>query len=243
MIINLLRHAKNVLLHYLPIVQLYIGMIKILILRTLHFLLRYKMVRSDKASSGVAFSLDTESGFKNTVVINASYGLGEAIVQGIVIPDEFVIFKLTLKQAFAAIIKKERGSKTTKIVYDEFGTKQVAVPRSEQWAFSLTDEDVLLAIAKAVCVIEDLYTKLKGSWSPMDIEWAKDGKDGKIYIVQARPETIHARENHLQFQRYELQNSARTYSFSNRAKCWPANRERNCANHRINSRYCASAAG
>ncbi len=165
-----------------------------------------KMVRSDKASSGVAFSLDTESGFKNTVVINASYGLGEAIVQGIVIPDEFVIFKLTLKQTFAAIIKKERGSKTTKIVYDEFGTKQVAVPRSEQWAFSLTDEDVL-AIAKAVCVIEDLYTKLKGSWSPMDIEWAKDGKDGKIYIVQARPETIHARENHLQFQRYELQNS------------------------------------
>ena len=165
-----------------------------------------KMVRSDKGSSGVAFSLDTESGFKNVVIIDASFGLGEAIVQGLVVPDEFVIFKPTLKQGFDAIIKKERGSKTSKIVYDEFGTKQVAVPRSEQLEFSLSDNDIL-ALAKMVCAIEDLYSKLKGSWSPMDVEWAKDGKDGKIYIVQARPETIHAGENHLQFERYELQNS------------------------------------
>ncbi len=164
-----------------------------------------KMVRSDKASSGVAFSLDTESGFKNVVLINASYGLGEAIVQGLVVPDEFVLFKPTLKQGFNAIIKKERGSKTTKIVYDDYGTKQVPVSRSEQMAFSLSDEDVL-TIAKAVCAIEDFYSEKKGSWSPMDVEWAKDGKDGKLYIVQARPETIHASENHLQISQYELKN-------------------------------------
>ena len=165
-----------------------------------------KMVRSDKASSGVAFSIDTETGFKNAVIINASYGLGEAIVQGIVVPDEFIVFKPTLKQGYSAILKKERGSKTTKIIYDEFGTKHMPVARSEQNEFSLSDEDVL-TIAKAVCTIEDFYSEQKGSWSPMDIEWAKDGKDGKVYIVQARPETIHATQNLLQLKRYELKNT------------------------------------
>lgn len=165
-----------------------------------------KMVRSDKACSGVAFSIDTETGFKNAVIINASYGLGEAIVQGLVVPDEIVIFKPTLQQGFIPIIKKERGSKTTKIIYDEFGTKQVATSKSEQMAFALSDEEAL-TIAKAVCAIEDFYSAQKGNFSPMDVEWAKDGKDGKIYIVQARPETIHGTHNHMQLRQYELKNT------------------------------------
>jgi pyruvate,water dikinase len=166
-----------------------------------------KMVRSDVASSGVAFSLDTESGFKNTILINGSYGLGEAIVQGLVVPDEFVVFKPTLELGHAAIIKKERGSKETKVVYDALGTKQIAVGRKQQQEFCLTDEEII-SLAKTVLIIESFYTQQKGSWSPMDVEWAKDGKDGKIYIVQARPETIHAHDDLLQLKRYELKNAA-----------------------------------
>lgn len=162
-----------------------------------------KMVRSDKACSGVAFSLDTESGFKNVVVINASYGLGESIVKGLVVPDEFVVFKPTLHQGFQAIIRKEKGSKTTKMVFDEFGIKQAPISRSEQAAFSLSDDDVI-SIAKSVCIIEDFYSQHNQTWTPMDIEWAKDGKDGKLYIVQARPETIHATDGQLTIERYHM---------------------------------------
>ncbi len=155
-----------------------------------------KMVRSDKAASGVAFSLDTESGFKDVVMINASYGLGDAIVQGLVVPDEYVVFKPTLKQGFNPIVKKEIGSKKIKTVYRATGTEQSNVPAAQAQAQCISDEEII-TIAKAVCSIEDLYSQEKGSWCPMDVEWAKDGLDNQIYIVQARPETVHAQDTHL----------------------------------------------
>jgi len=153
-----------------------------------------KMIRSDLASSGVAFSLDTETGFKDVVVIDSSFGLGEAIVKGEVIPDEFHVHKPTLKQGFASIIKKHLGKKDLKIIYSEKKdepTETVPVQKEQLCRFSLTDEEIL-EIARLTVVIEDHYSKLKNQWSPMDIEWAKDGQDGKLYIIQARPETVHA---------------------------------------------------
>jgi pyruvate, water dikinase len=158
-----------------------------------------KMIRSDLASSGVAFSLDTDSGFADVVLINASYGLGEFIVQGVVTPDEFIVHKPTLLEGFKSIIKKQLGDKKIKMVYGtdpgDMPTKTVDVSLADYFRFSLTDEEIL-TLARAVCIIEKLYSTIKGSWAPMDVEWAKDGIDGKIYIVQARPETVHAREQH-----------------------------------------------
>lgn len=162
-----------------------------------------KMVRADKACSGVAFSLDTESGFENVVVINASYGLGESIVQGLVVPDEYVVFKPTLAKGFAPIIKKEIGSKKIKTVYKAEGTQQANVPVSQQEQQCLADQEII-EISKAVCTIEDLYSQEKGSWCPMDVEWAKDGIDNLIYIVQARPETVHVTHTNHYLQ-YHLQ--------------------------------------
>ena len=150
-----------------------------------------KMVRSDKASSGVAFSLDTESGFKNAVIINASYGLGEAIVQGLVVPDEYIVFKPTLEKGFMPILKKEIGSKKMKIVYRTGGTVQTSVPVAQQQQLCLADDEII-TLAKATVAIEKMYSQEKGAWSPMDVEWAKDGLDNMLYIVQARPETVHA---------------------------------------------------
>lgn len=151
-----------------------------------------KMVRSDLAVAGVAFSLDTESGFKDLIVIDASYGLGESIVQGIVNPDEFHVFKTTLKQGFNPIIKKELGSKRKKLIYSaDQKTQWVSVGQSEAQHFCLTDSEIV-ELAKSILAIEDYYSNLNGFWSPMDVEWAKDGLDGCIYIVQARPETVHA---------------------------------------------------
>ena len=153
-----------------------------------------KMVRSDLASSGVAFSLDTETGFKNVVVINSSYGLGEAIVQGLLNPDEFYVLKETLIKGYKPIIKKYLGSKTIKIEYAKKGkSKTIEVPVDEKlrYKFSLTDNEIL-ELSKMILIIEDYYSELKGSWAPVDVEWAKDGIDGKIYIVQSRPETVHS---------------------------------------------------
>jgi pyruvate,water dikinase len=153
-----------------------------------------KMVRSDLAVSGVAFSLDTESGFKDIVMINSSYGLGESIVQGAVVPDEFFVDKPTLIQSFKPIIKKQVGSKLIKKIYSEDKNNpviEVPVPVTDQEQFSLTDEEIL-ELARDTTIIEKHYSDLRGSWMPMDIEWAKDGKDGKIYIIQARPETVHS---------------------------------------------------
>ena len=164
-----------------------------------------KMVRSDCSVSGVAFSLDTESGFADVVTINSSYGLGEAIVQGMVDPDEFVVFKPTLEQGYAPIIKKFCGQKNIKIVYGTAGTgtQKVAVPSQEQVMFSLNDED-LLFIARSVMTIEKHYSDRACRWVPMDVEWAKDGVDGLIYIVQSRPETIHAKQEPKELVLYTL---------------------------------------
>ena len=152
-----------------------------------------KMVRSDKASSGVLFTLDTDSGFKEVVVITSSYGLGENIVKGVVNPDEFHVHKETLKKGFRPIIKKYSGTKELKLVYTQQTEEPVMnlpVSKEEQKSFSLSDDEIL-ELARQAIGIEEHYSKLRGSWCPMDIEWAKDGIDNELYILQARPETIY----------------------------------------------------
>lgn len=153
-----------------------------------------KMVRSDSASSGVMFTLDTESGCPDVVFITAAYGLGENVVQGTVDPDEFYVHKPTLKKGFKPLLKKRLGSKLVKMIYAQdrrSATRNIDTTRHERKCFALKDEEILALAAQAL-VIEDHYTASKGSWCPMDIEWAKDGVDGKVYIVQARPETVHS---------------------------------------------------
>ena len=153
-----------------------------------------KMIRSDLASAGVAFTLDTESGFKDVIFINSAYGLGENVVKGVVIPDEFYVHKPTLEKGFKPLLKKRIGTKRTKLIYaDDAKTPTVNVPVSEkqQHLFSLSDEEIL-ELARYCITIEKYYSDKKNQWMPMDIEWGKDGKDGKLYILQARPETVHA---------------------------------------------------
>ena len=153
-----------------------------------------KMVRSDLASSGVAFSLDTESGFKDAIVINGSYGLGELIVQGAVSPDEFIVFKPTLRSGHPAIIEKKLGNKDKKMVYGKTGderVKTIDIDPEDRNRFCISDE-MALQLSHWVLLIESHYSVLKGSWCPMDIEWAVDGITGALYIVQARPETVHS---------------------------------------------------
>ncbi len=165
-----------------------------------------KMVRSDLASSGVAFSLDTESGFKNAVIINGSFGLGEMIVQGSISPDEFIVFKPTLEKGFEPIIEKNLGKKDRKMIYgDDPGqlTKIVNVQREQQKKFCLED-DKILELAKWVCQIEKHYSNKKGQWCPMDIEWAVDGLTNQLFIVQARPETIHSRKDETKLVEYKI---------------------------------------
>ncbi len=165
-----------------------------------------KMVRSDLGSSGVAFSLDTESGFKNVVLINSSYGLGEMVVQGAVSPDEFLVFKPTLEDGFSSIIEKKMGEKDQKMVYsDNPGerTKIINVPPNKRNSFSVSDKNALL-LSQWVCMIEEYYSKLKGKWCPMDVEWAIDGLSGELYIVQARPETIHSRKQRDHLTEYKI---------------------------------------
>ena len=155
-----------------------------------------KMVRSDMASSGVMFTLDTESGFPHVVFITSSYGLGENIVQGAVNPDEFYVFKPTLKQGYEPIIQKVLGEKAVKMIYATDGprpTKNVAVPPEDQRQFSLTDEEVL-ELARWGVIVEDHYSQKKGKWTPMDLEWAKDGRLNKLFVVQARPETVQSQK-------------------------------------------------
>ncbi len=155
-----------------------------------------KMVRSDIGSSGVMFSIDTESGFKNVVLINSIYGLGENIVQGKVNPDEFMVFKPT-----GQIIYRARGRKRIKMVYDKGAAarpvKDVPVPASEQWQYSVTDAQVK-ELARAAMIIEEHYDR------PMDMEWAVDGQEKKVYIVQARPETIHSVRDYNIIEEYQL---------------------------------------
>ncbi|MFC1894402.1 phosphoenolpyruvate synthase [Candidatus Dependentiae bacterium] len=155
-----------------------------------------KMVRSDKATAGVAFTLDTESGLPNIIFINSAYGLGENVVKGTVSPDEFYVHKATLEKGFKPILKKRLGQKRKKMIYAKSTknpTKDVIVPIKDRKVFSLTDNEIL-DIAKQCLIIENHYSNLKKYWVPMDIEWAKDGNDNKIYIVQARPETVHSQK-------------------------------------------------
>jgi pyruvate,water dikinase len=155
-----------------------------------------KMVRSDLAASGVMFSIDTETGFKDAAFVTAAYGLGENVVQGAVNPDEFFVFKPTLKQGFRPIVKKRLGTKEIKMIYDVGGsklTKNIPVPQSDREQYAITDDEVL-QLARWACIIEDHYSRVRGSYSPMDIEWAKDGLTGELFIVQARPETVQSQK-------------------------------------------------
>jgi pyruvate,water dikinase len=166
-----------------------------------------KMVRSDLACSGVMFSIDPETGFKDAVLITAAYGLGENVVQGIVNPDEYVVFKPTLQQGRRPILSRKLGSKALKLVYDEEGsrsTKNVPVPESLRRQYALKDDEIL-ELARWACLIEEHYSALRGRFTPMDIEWAKDGISGELFIVQARPETV---------QSQKAANRLKTYRFT-----------------------------
>jgi pyruvate, water dikinase len=165
-----------------------------------------KMVRSDLASAGVMFSIDTETGFENAVLVTAAYGLGENVVQGAVNPDEYLVFKPTLKQGFRPIVEKRLGTKEFKLVCDEGGckiTKQQRVTLREQQQFALNDDEIL-QLAKWTCIIEDHYSEVRGTHSPMDIEWAKDGATGELFIVQARPETVQSQKRKNVLRSYHL---------------------------------------
>jgi pyruvate, water dikinase len=153
-----------------------------------------KMVRSDLGAAGVLFTLDTESGCRDVVVINAAWGLGESVVKGRVDPDEIWIHKPTLTRGFRSIIRRDRGDKATKLIYATGGNAavtEVRVPQSERRAFALGDDDAL-ALARWALQIEAHYSERAGTAVPMDIEWAKDGQTGELFIVQARPETVHS---------------------------------------------------
>ena len=159
-----------------------------------------KMVRSDLACSGVIFSIDTESGFRDVVYITGAYGLGENVVQGVVNPDQFYVFKPLLKKGLKPIVEKKLGTKEKKLVYetDGTGTEQKVVKLGDQTKFVLTDDEVLL-LAKWACVIEEHYGR------PMDIEWAKDGVTNELFIVQARPETVHSQRDVAKLRTYILE--------------------------------------
>ena len=158
------------------------------------------MVRSDLAASGVMFTLDTESGFRDVVTINGAWGLGEAIVQGMATPDEWTVFKPTLREGARAIVSRRLGSKEVRMAYgqDGRGTQIREVVEAQRRRFSLEDYEVL-RLARWACLIEEHYSERAGRPQPMDIEWAKDGVSGEIFILQARPETVHStnRENFI----------------------------------------------
>ena len=165
-----------------------------------------KMVRSDLASAGVMFSIDTESGFSNAVLITGAYGLGESVVQGTVNPDEFYVFKPTLSKGFRPILQKKLGTKEFKLIYEEGGTRptrSVPVSVDDRQRFVLTDDDVL-TLARWTILVEKHYSQLRGTPTPMDIEWAKDGHSGELFLVQARPETVHTQRNPMVLERFHL---------------------------------------
>jgi len=169
-----------------------------------------KMVRSDLASSGVIFTLDTETGFPDVVLINSIWGVGEMIVKGKVTPDEFYVFKPTLRRfaprgkLYKPIIVKNLGRKTKKYIYArKGGLKEVAVFPDKQLKFSLNDKEIL-TLSQWAILIEEHYSKKYRKWMPQDIEWAKDGKTGELFIVQSRPETVHAPKTGRVFEEYEI---------------------------------------
>ncbi len=171
-----------------------------------------KMVRSDKGSSGVMFSIDTETGFKDVVFINAAWGLGENVVQGTINPDAFYVHKPTFQKGYRAVLKRKLGDKAKMMVFSktlekanlaEQFTKNVKTPIEKRRKFAISDEEVL-QLANWAIKIEEHYSKVRGSYTPMDMEWAKDGDDGKLYMVQARPETVHSQEKDTKFEIYRL---------------------------------------
>ncbi|RPH63433.1 MAG: phosphoenolpyruvate synthase, partial [Burkholderiales bacterium] len=169
-----------------------------------------RMVRSDLASSGVVFTIDTESGFPDVVFITSSYGLGETVVQGAVNPDEFFVHKPMLAAGKFPIIRRELGSKLIRMGFAQNGdggatagrtVRTVDTPAEARNRYSLSDEDVI-ELARYAVIIEDHYGR------PMDIEWGKDGRDGKLYILQARPETVKSLQGQTRQQRYRLKGSS-----------------------------------
>ena len=166
-----------------------------------------RMVRSDLACSGVMFSIDTESGFTNAVLVNAAYGLGENVVQGAVNPDEFYVFKPTLMQGRRPIIRRNLGTKEFKLIYDVGGSKMVRnvpVSQADRSRFALADDEVL-ELARWAVQIETHYGRKRGRATPMDMEWAKDGRSGELFIVQARPETVQSQKRGDVLETYHLQ--------------------------------------
>lgn len=163
------------------------------------------MVRSDAACSGVMFTLDTESGFRDAVVINGAWGLGEAVVQGMATPDEWIVFKPTLKLGFRPIVTRKLGVKEVKMVFndDGVGTQVRDVVETQRNRMCLAGFEVL-QLAQWACAIEDHYSKRAGHSQPMDIEWAKDGITGELFILQARPETVHAQRKDNFIEKYKL---------------------------------------
>ena len=169
-----------------------------------------KMVRSDLAASGVIFTLDTESGFRDVVFVTGSYGLGENIVQGTVDPDEFYVHKPTFNSGYRAVLSRRLGSKQTRMVYarGHRNTRNVTTPQADRKKFCISDEDVL-ELARCSIVVENHYSKKAGVPTPMDVEWAKDGGDGALYIIQARPETVASRRKPEALESYGLKSPGR----------------------------------
>lgn len=166
-----------------------------------------KMVRSDLATSGVMFSLDTESGFRDVVFITAAYGLGENVVQGAVDPDEFYVFKPTFEKGYRKVLRRVLGSKEVKMVYSEGGARQtthnMATPKADRERFCISDEEAMI-LADYAIKVEKHYSQKAGHPMPMDMEWAKDGKDGLLYMVQSRPETVASQKKPTILEEYTL---------------------------------------
>ncbi len=171
-----------------------------------------KMVRSDRGSAGVIFTLDTETGHRGVVMVTSSFGLGETVVQGRVVPDTFCVHKAALQAGFRALVRKKLGSKEVRMVYDETGHRQVTTERLSdelRARFSLDDDDVL-ELARWALRIEEHFSRVHGAPTPMDIEWAKDGVTGELFVVQARPETVHSQLAAPTTRLYKLQGRGRT---------------------------------
>src|SRR5690606_13531308 len=154
----------------------------------------------------IMFSLDTETGFRDAVLISAAYGLGESVVQGTVNPDEYTVFKPTLLEGFKPILRRKLGSKEFKLVYEDGGsrpTRSVPVPPEERRRY-VVDEEEILTLARWACAVEEHYSKHHGAPTPMDMEWAKDGLTGELFLVQARPETVHAQRAGTVIERHIL---------------------------------------
>lgn len=173
-----------------------------------------KMARSDLACSGVIFTVDTETGFKDAIVINASYGLGENVVKGVVNPDDYIIFKTTLEKGFIPILQKKMGGKEFKLVYQEQESiggetlQNIVTTNEEKNSFCLSENEII-TLSKWAMIIENHYSQLKGKRTPMDIEWAKDGLTEKLYILQARPETVHSADKTLGVDFYSLKGKSK----------------------------------